>query len=119
MQMQTTAALDDTSTAATVAATASPAETPRVIRLKVSGLRKTYGDFVALHGADLEVRQGEFLTLLGPSGSGKTTLLMMIAGLTLSRWRRHLDRRKGRDLRAAQTAARSGWSFRIMPSFRT
>jgi len=82
MQMRTTAALDDTGTAATVDAPASPAEAPRAIRLKVSGLRKAYGDFVALHGADLEVRQGEFLTLLGPSGSGKTTLLMMIAGLT-------------------------------------
>ena len=36
---------------------------------------------VALAGADLELREGEFLTLLGPSGSGKTTLLMMVAGL--------------------------------------
>jgi putative spermidine/putrescine transport system ATP-binding protein len=37
---------------------------------------------VALAGANLEMREGEFLTLLGPSGSGKTTLLMMVAGLT-------------------------------------
>jgi len=36
---------------------------------------------IALAGADLELREGEFLTLLGPSGSGKTTLLMMVAGL--------------------------------------
>jgi putative spermidine/putrescine transport system ATP-binding protein len=36
---------------------------------------------VALAGADFELREGEFLTLLGPSGSGKTTLLMMVAGL--------------------------------------
>jgi putative spermidine/putrescine transport system ATP-binding protein len=36
---------------------------------------------VALAGAALEVREGEFVTLLGPSGSGKTTLLMMVAGL--------------------------------------
>jgi putative spermidine/putrescine transport system ATP-binding protein len=36
---------------------------------------------VALAGADLELREGEFLTLLGPSGSGKTTLLMIVAGL--------------------------------------
>ena len=36
---------------------------------------------VALAGADVELREGEFLTLLGPSGSGKTTLLMMVAGL--------------------------------------
>lgn len=50
-------------------------------KLKISELRKTYGRVVALAGADLEMREGEFLTLLGPSGSGKTTMLMMIAGL--------------------------------------
>jgi spermidine/putrescine ABC transporter ATP-binding subunit len=43
-------------------------------------LRKSYGDFHAVHGVSLEVRPGEFLTLLGPSGSGKTTTLLMIAG---------------------------------------
>src|SRR5580765_8070366 len=49
--------------------------------LKISGLSKRYGDFVALAPTELEVAQGEFLTLLGPSGSGKTTLLSLIAGL--------------------------------------
>ncbi|WJF89626.1 ABC transporter ATP-binding protein [Paraburkholderia bonniea] len=49
--------------------------------LKISGLCKRYGDFVALAPTDLDVAQGEFLTLLGPSGSGKTTLLSLIAGL--------------------------------------
>src|SRR5690606_19965944 len=38
--------------------------------------------FVALDGVDLDVREGEFLTLLGPSGCGKSTLLGLIAGLT-------------------------------------
>jgi len=52
-----------------------------IAKLKVRQLRKTYGPVVALAGADLELPEGEFLTLLGPSGSGKTTLLMMIAGL--------------------------------------
>ncbi|WP_238123673.1 MULTISPECIES: ABC transporter ATP-binding protein [unclassified Xanthobacter] len=49
--------------------------------LKISQLTKTYGDFVALAPTDLDVADGEFLTLLGPSGSGKTTLLSLIAGL--------------------------------------
>ena len=46
----------------------------------VAGLRKRYGDVVALTDTDLTVRSGEFFTLLGPSGSGKTTLLRLIAG---------------------------------------
>lgn len=41
---------------------------------------KKYGEFVALNGVDLEIKSGEFFTLLGPSGCGKTTLLRMIAG---------------------------------------
>ncbi len=48
--------------------------------MHASGLRKRYGDVVALAGVDLVIRPGEFFTLLGPSGSGKTTLLRLIAG---------------------------------------
>jgi putative spermidine/putrescine transport system ATP-binding protein len=43
-------------------------------------VRKTYGRVVAVDRVDLEVRVGEFFTLLGPSGSGKTTSLRLIAG---------------------------------------
>jgi putative spermidine/putrescine transport system ATP-binding protein len=54
------------------------ADAPAAIR--VTGLRKRYGDVEALAETDLTVGPGEFFTLLGPSGSGKTTLLRLIAG---------------------------------------
>lgn len=43
-------------------------------------ISKRYGSFRAVDGLQLEIRAGEFMTLLGPSGSGKTTTLMLIAG---------------------------------------
>ena len=49
--------------------------------VKLNGLRKAYGDFVAVQNLDLEIPQGSFFALLGPSGCGKTTTLRMIAGL--------------------------------------
>src|SRR2546430_9072543 len=48
--------------------------------IRLAGVRKLYGDVVAVDGVDLDIRRGEFFTLLGPSGSGKTTCLRMIAG---------------------------------------
>jgi putative spermidine/putrescine transport system ATP-binding protein len=53
-------------------------DTPPDIRLRA--LVKRYGDLAAVDGVDLDVRRGEFFTLLGPSGSGKTTTLRLIAG---------------------------------------
>lgn len=49
-------------------------------RLKLSGVSKRFGDFLAVDGIDLELKSGEFVSLLGPSGCGKTTTLRMIAG---------------------------------------
>jgi ABC-type Fe3+/spermidine/putrescine transport system ATPase subunit len=51
-----------------------------VSKLRLSGIEKEYGSTVAVAGIDLEVRDGEFMTLLGPSGCGKTTTLGLIAG---------------------------------------
>lgn len=48
--------------------------------ITIKSLTKRYGSLYALNSVDLDIRSGEFLTLLGPSGSGKTTLLMAIAG---------------------------------------
>src|SRR4051812_36577037 len=48
--------------------------------VRLAGVRKSYGDIVAVDGIELEIRAGEFFTMLGPSGSGKTTTLRLIAG---------------------------------------
>jgi putative spermidine/putrescine transport system ATP-binding protein len=55
-------------------------EAPDRPALVLRDLRKSFGPAVAVDGVDLEVRRGEFVTLLGPSGSGKTTTLRMVAG---------------------------------------
>ena len=57
---------------------ASVTTPPAAVRLE--SVVKRYGDVVAVDGIDLEVRDGEFFSMLGPSGSGKTTTLRMIAG---------------------------------------
>jgi len=48
--------------------------------VKLQDIRKSYGDYVAVDGVDLDIASGEFVTLLGPSGCGKTTCLRMVAG---------------------------------------
>ena len=49
--------------------------------LSLSGVVKRFGAATVIHGADLEVADGEFVVFVGPSGCGKSTLLRMIAGL--------------------------------------
>jgi len=51
--------------------------------VSLEGVEKRFGEVVAVAGIDLEVRDGEFFSMLGPSGSGKTTTLRMIAGFEL------------------------------------
>jgi len=50
--------------------------------IKVRNLVKAFGNRVVLKGVDLDVAEGEFLTLVGPNGAGKTTLMNVISTLT-------------------------------------
>jgi ABC-2 type transport system ATP-binding protein len=58
------------------------ARTTAVPALRVAGLRKAYGDVVAVDGLDLTVASGECFGLLGPNGAGKTTTIEICEGLT-------------------------------------
>jgi ABC-type sugar transport system ATPase subunit len=49
--------------------------------VRFDGVQKAFGSAFAVRGLDLDIRGGEFLSLLGPSGCGKTTTLRMLAGL--------------------------------------
>jgi ABC-2 type transport system ATP-binding protein len=55
---------------------------PDALALRVAGLRKAYGDVVAVDGLDLTVASGECFGLLGPNGAGKTTTIEICEGLT-------------------------------------
>jgi putative spermidine/putrescine transport system ATP-binding protein len=91
-------ASDPTPTASTTSMAGRSAATDgsSTIALALRTLTKRFGDVPAVDGIDLEVRPGEFITLLGPSGSGKTTTLRMIAGFTApSSGRIEID---GRDM---------------------
>ena len=76
--------------------------------LKLTGLNAWYGESHVLHGVDLEVREGEVVTLLGRNGAGKTSTLRAIMGL-IGR-REGSIRFEGRELVAARsdTIARAG-----------
>jgi NitT/TauT family transport system ATP-binding protein len=64
---------------------ASPDPGTRRDLLSIRGIGKTFdasvGELVAIRSVDLDVREGEFLSIVGPSGCGKSTLLQIVAGL--------------------------------------
>lgn len=54
---------------------------PIMLALEIKSVQKSYGNFAALHGIDLEIPEGEFFGLLGPNGAGKSTLIGTLMGL--------------------------------------
>lgn len=71
--------------------------------IETRGLRRVFGEIVALDSLDLSIRQGEIFGIVGPDGSGKTTLLRMLAGVLLpTAGSIHID---GIDAIAARTRA--------------
>ncbi len=65
---------------ASIESSGAAASVPAV---RLDGVRKLYGEVVAVSAIDLDIAAGEFFSMLGPSGSGKTTTLRMIAGFEL------------------------------------
>ena len=49
--------------------------------LQIEGITKSFGGFMAVNGARLDVKQGEIVAVIGPNGAGKTTLFNLITGL--------------------------------------
>jgi len=92
-------------TFATAAATAVPQRAADEIVIRVSGLRRRFGDFWAVDGVDFAIRRGEIFGLLGANGAGKTTTFRMLCGL-LPASSGHLEV-AGVDLRHAAAKARA------------
>ena len=85
--------------------------------IAVQGIKKRFGEFVALDDIGLEVATGQLVAILGPSGCGKTTLLRIIAGLeTPDAGRVFLQGREATDLPVQQR--RVGFVFQNYALFR-
>ena len=74
--------LPEATVASGVQPNAPPMTTSASLPITIRQVTKRYGSMHALDHVDLDIRSGEFMTLLGPSGSGKTTLLSVLGGFT-------------------------------------
>jgi branched-chain amino acid transport system ATP-binding protein len=63
-----------------MSAVSTPAAEPTASMLAIRGVKTYYGNIIALKGVDLDVREGEIVTLIGANGAGKSTLMMTIFG---------------------------------------
>ena len=88
---------------------------------RLRGVKTFYGNIMALKGVDLEVNEGEIVTLIGANGAGKSTLMMTVCGnprasdgsITLRRPRHHADCRRTRSCAcASRSRPRAGASSR-------
>ncbi|MBX7265463.1 ABC transporter ATP-binding protein [Micromonospora sp. Llam7] len=77
------------------------------VAIQVRGLRKAYGDTVAVAGLDLDVRRGEVFALLGPNGAGKTTTVEILEGY------RHRDAGEVRVLDSDPALPTRDWRGRV------
>ena len=77
--------------------------------IEIQGLTKSFGHIYALRGVDLQVAEGEFLTIVGPNGAGKTTFLRILA--TLLKPTRGFVRINGLDLAPADVEVRRQIGF--------
>lgn len=87
-----------------------------IMELEIDNLRAGYGHLDILHGVDLKIRHGEFVTLLGPNGAGKSTLLKSLFGMTSHkggsiRW-------KGKDIAGLRPQAMLGHGIAYVPQGR-
>jgi branched-chain amino acid transport system ATP-binding protein len=86
------------------------------MELEIDNLRAGYGHLDILHGVDLKIRHGEFVTLLGPNGAGKSTLLKSLFGMTTHkggaiRW-------KGKDIAGLRPQVMLGHGIAYVPQGR-